>query len=227
MKRGFTLIELLVVIAIIAILAAILFPVFARAREKARGASCQSNLKQLSLGVLMYMQDYDGRSPYGWTSINGGASSTRWRDVVQPYIKNTQILVCPSNTGDGTSSYGMYDPICAQAFDTRMAQPAGTVMLADNTEVSDTASSTDSNYNNWTRVGTGDWQVSFVRNFTDNNIKASGATAYGWKRRPNPWAHGGSCNFAFCDGHVKILTIAQAWGDPWTYGHANNIWDNQ
>jgi prepilin-type N-terminal cleavage/methylation domain-containing protein len=107
MKRGFTLIELLVVIAIIAILAAILFPVFARAREKARQSSCQSNLKQLSLGVLMYMQDYDGRSPFGWTTYEGNtALAYRWRDAIQPYIKNTQILVCPSNATDGTSSYG-------------------------------------------------------------------------------------------------------------------------
>ena len=66
MRRGFTLIELLVVIAIIAILAAILFPVFAKAREKARSASCESNLKQISLAVLMYAQDYDEKFPRDW-----------------------------------------------------------------------------------------------------------------------------------------------------------------
>jgi len=94
-RRGFTLIELLVVIAIIAILAAILFPVFARAREKARQSSCLSNVKQLMLGLLSYAQDYDETMPSCWTG-----SSTYdhpfWYEKVAPYIKNTQILLCPS-----------------------------------------------------------------------------------------------------------------------------------
>ena len=95
-KRGFTLIELLVVIAIIAILAAILFPVFARAREKARQASCQSNLKQVTLGYLMYAQDYDEWFP-GF--LTGSTTGTRyaWYDVIQPYIKNRQVYICPSS----------------------------------------------------------------------------------------------------------------------------------
>ena len=128
MRRGFTLIELLVVIAIIAILAAILFPVFARAREKARQASCQSNLKQLTLGVLMYAQDYDEKFPIATmdtgenvqdVTVPCGAGSTGWcrcgnsagdwpphqvrarwvHARVNPYIKNTQIWVCPSMGG--------------------------------------------------------------------------------------------------------------------------------
>jgi prepilin-type N-terminal cleavage/methylation domain-containing protein len=73
-RSGFTLIELLVVIAIIAILAAILFPVFAQAREKARGISCLSNTKQLSLGLLMYVQDYDETWPRNDDCVNGGAA---------------------------------------------------------------------------------------------------------------------------------------------------------
>jgi len=94
-RSGFTLIELLVVIAIIAILAAILFPVFARAREKARQSSCLSNLKQLGLGVLMHTQDYDEKLPYGSsTPIN--LHYCLWEGT-QPYIKNMQILVCPSD----------------------------------------------------------------------------------------------------------------------------------
>ena len=94
-KKAFTLIELLVVIAIIAILAAILFPVFARARENARRSSCQSNLKQIGLGLLQYTQDYDER--YTPTEIYD-ANGTRWQQLVQPYLKSTQIFVCPSNT---------------------------------------------------------------------------------------------------------------------------------
>ncbi len=95
-RRGFTLIELLVVIAIIAILAAILFPVFARAREKARQASCQSNLKQLALGYLMYAQDYDEWFP-GFLTGNTAIARYGWYDVIQPYLKNRQVYLCPSS----------------------------------------------------------------------------------------------------------------------------------
>src|SRR5690554_4144515 len=110
-KSAFTLIELLVVIAIIAILAAILFPVFARARENARRASCMSNLKQIGLGFMQYIQDYDERLPYGkLEDVNGDAiGETYWHVSVQPYLKSNQILRCPSdpiNTIDRVTSYG-------------------------------------------------------------------------------------------------------------------------
>ncbi len=101
MKKGFTLIELLVVIAIIAILAAILFPVFARAREKARQTSCLSNLKQLTLGILMYAQDYDETMPYAVIGVMGGQMDFVL-DTVAPYTKNTQINLCPSDDGNGS-----------------------------------------------------------------------------------------------------------------------------
>jgi len=91
--RGFTLIELLVVIAIIAILAAILFPVFAKAREKARQSSCLSNLKQIGVATLMYAQDYDETLPRYYHS--GGVNYTA-QVSIQPYMKNEQIWVCPS-----------------------------------------------------------------------------------------------------------------------------------
>ena len=122
---GFTLIELLVVIAIISILSGILFPVFARARESARRASCLSNLKQIGLGVMMYVQDYDEKYPLrnfanpaappedGWW-YNG---SWFWENSVMPYIKSSQVFICPSSystvsyappyTGVG-SDYGPY-----------------------------------------------------------------------------------------------------------------------
>jgi prepilin-type N-terminal cleavage/methylation domain-containing protein/prepilin-type processing-associated H-X9-DG protein len=98
-NSAFTLIELLVVIAIIAILAAILFPVFAQAREKARQASCLSNQKQLALGVLQYVQDYDETFPYGLNkNMPGGwASDALWTVAIQPYIKSVQVFACPSD----------------------------------------------------------------------------------------------------------------------------------
>ncbi|MGE5530876.1 MAG: DUF1559 domain-containing protein [Bacteroidota bacterium] len=118
MRRGFTLIELLVVIAIIAILAAILFPVFAKAREKARQSSCLSNVKQLGLGMLMYVQDYDEMffwsqsrwlgGTYGVNPVVPGAPDLNWHATygyqdswvseIAPYIKNTQIYRCPSRS---------------------------------------------------------------------------------------------------------------------------------
>jgi prepilin-type N-terminal cleavage/methylation domain-containing protein/prepilin-type processing-associated H-X9-DG protein len=93
MKRsGFTLIELLVVIAIIAILAAILFPVFARARAKAQQNNCLSNLKQLQLGLIMYASDYDNTFPCYGSGVDV------WQGLILPYVKNTQIYICPSDS---------------------------------------------------------------------------------------------------------------------------------
>jgi prepilin-type N-terminal cleavage/methylation domain-containing protein/prepilin-type processing-associated H-X9-DG protein len=100
-RRGFTLIELLVVIAIIAILAAILFPVFARARENARRASCQSNLKQIGLGFAQYVQDYDEIMP-----ATDRGTNLKWMDTVQTYVKNYQIFRCPSDTKAGVPALG-------------------------------------------------------------------------------------------------------------------------
>ncbi len=108
-RSGFTLIELLVVIAIIAILAAILFPVFAQAREKARGSSCLSNVKQIDLGILMYVQDYDERFPYlAWNGNN--TLGRHWQDLTAPYVKNTQIWRCPSAT-DPVSQAGGWNQV--------------------------------------------------------------------------------------------------------------------
>jgi prepilin-type N-terminal cleavage/methylation domain-containing protein/prepilin-type processing-associated H-X9-DG protein len=104
---AFTLIELLVVIAIIAILAAILFPVFGRARENARRATCQSNLKQIGLGIVQYSQDYDEALPQPWYVSNSGSTpqrNPRWMDVIQPYVKSSQMFTCVS-VSNGRESY--------------------------------------------------------------------------------------------------------------------------
>jgi prepilin-type N-terminal cleavage/methylation domain-containing protein/prepilin-type processing-associated H-X9-DG protein len=103
-KRGFTLIELLVVIAIIAILAAILFPVFAQARDKARSAACMSNEKQIGLALMMYLQDYDEAYPLnrlGNTACNDATRCGTWRTCVYPYTKNWQLFFCASNSCTG------------------------------------------------------------------------------------------------------------------------------
>jgi len=191
-RRGFTLIELLVVIAIIAILAAILFPVFAQARAKARQAACMSNLKQLGLSLEMYAQDYDQFLPvwgYGDTSDpeNGpGDGFYSWDTVIMPYMKNQEILKCPDNpydrdargyamtryTGD---TYGVNLPMMKDL----PPLPSETVLLC---EKGDKA------------IGmNGD---SAMEAF----YQSHGATGYDLQK---DMFHNGGKNFLFLDGHVK------------------------
>jgi prepilin-type N-terminal cleavage/methylation domain-containing protein/prepilin-type processing-associated H-X9-DG protein len=154
-RRGFTLIELLVVIAIIAILAAILFPVFARAREKARQANCLNNVKQLALALHMYIGDYDETIPFGelrsppgpvpnfagWTS-GVWYHTALWPDLLLPYIQNRQIFLCPSTSswlGYGWNVYigyvgGDIDRVGPTYQGVKMADvkyPAETVAIID------------------------------------------------------------------------------------------------
>ena len=208
-RRGFTLIELLVVIAIIAILAAILFPVFAKAREKARQSSCLSNTKQLALGVLQYAQDYDERLPSGdcYALTNGGC----WDCVITPYVKNDQVFVCPSNSSpahiipggtfcgspngpnatwlpDHYISYGMGLQIRWAALGT-IVSPANTMMLME-------ASAP------WTQVGP---------SATYTYVTGTGATT----------RHNEGCNLAFMDGHSKWLSRSNILGGTGVVNNPN------
>ncbi|MCS7191922.1 MAG: DUF1559 domain-containing protein [Armatimonadetes bacterium] len=144
-RGGFTLIELLVVIAIIAILAAILFPVFSRAREKARQTSCLSNVKQIGLGILQYAQDYDERLPFPWYGPNAPWHDAdpnlckKYLDVIEPYVKNIQIFRCPSRPGQGWGGGHAYRPWgysyhCGANWGTSLAEihsPANKILLGD------------------------------------------------------------------------------------------------
>ena len=103
---AFTLVEILVVVAIIGILAAILFPVFGRARENARRISCLSNARQIGFGVFLYKEDYDGVFPPS-AYISSDANRVIWADLIQPHVKNVQIFRCPSDSVSARISYGV------------------------------------------------------------------------------------------------------------------------
>lgn len=134
-SQGFTLVELLVVIAVIAILAAILFPVFSRARAKARQASCESNMHELGVAILMYAQDHGDVLPawcFGALSgnDNGPAQGAyTWDTVIQPYLKNTQILTCPNSPFGrvvGGTGPDKGQPIRSYAMPRYVGDPEGT-----------------------------------------------------------------------------------------------------
>ncbi len=216
MKRGFTLIELLVVIAIIAILAAILFPVFARAREKARQSSCLSNVKQISLGILMYAQDYDERLPFLYTkpTIDGTARHTGIQWIVQPYINNFDVFNCPSSdrklspTRYGAFSYGFNLRVFGSHWARGMAEirrPAEIVAMGDVCQ--------DANVYARMRVPS---QGPFKCDPDGTNCQICGGThnSIFWDGHSNRYdppgfnfleRHNGTGNAGFFDGHAKAM----------------------
>ncbi|MBM3499359.1 MAG: DUF1559 domain-containing protein [Armatimonadetes bacterium] len=201
-RRGFTLIELLVVIAIIAILAAILFPVFARAREKARQSACLSNIKQIALGCLMYAQDYDEMmvtgSGYQNTTIN-------WQLKVEPYMKNTQIFVCPSQAR-GAFTYWGATLYYGYALMWRGGQPLGNIQQPAGTVLT----------NDGVHPAVDGYRGAVPKFCTGFNT---------CQPRPpveDDFYHNGGSNVAFWDGHAKWVR----WNDRdfMTWGTATTYW---
>jgi prepilin-type N-terminal cleavage/methylation domain-containing protein/prepilin-type processing-associated H-X9-DG protein len=204
MRRGFTLIELLVVIAIIAILAAILFPVFAKAREKARQSSCLSNCKQLAVGVLMYVQDYDEMlfpDPY-----------KIWNDI-QPYIKNTQLYRCPSGYYSGACS----SPTCPRTI--YVWNVLGPVSYAINWAQDDATYGEVNGIAGYQGfIGVGSRGLGQIQYPAETILLGDGTCPRFWGA---PWLtafnahsasyvrHNDGANFAFVDGHAKWLNSVQ------------------
>ncbi len=249
-KRGFTLIELLVVIAIIAILAAILFPVFARARDKALQTDCLSNIKQLTLGIEMYAQDYDERLPMGITGGYGVLTNEErcwWGNaVLMPYVKNRQMMVCQGASSTlrkdympGTSSfrpaYAVNLNVMGYTSSRALAEiptPAGTAIIADAGYLSESVLGKPPG--EWA-----DYEIGFCHyQFTapsgwEGQVQYSPtnyeSTNYNARRRPVP-RHNGGMNIGYADGHAKWLSASAFFGpmpEGYPYGHPNNAWDDQ
>ena len=224
-RSAFTLIELLVVIAIIAILAAILFPVFARARENARRSSCQSNLKQIGLGILQYIQDYDEKMPSYGPPVNVG-----WADAVQPYVKSTQLFQCPSEpkspnnnplacptssgcTGFGETGYTDYFYNGGLTFyngsfsegrnSAELQHPTTTIMNGDN-----------GSYNAgniipyYASAGNSGYDCAGILGFQTGGNCGDPAL-----NRTAATRHLDGANYAFVDGHVKFQKPTQIYGN--------------
>jgi prepilin-type N-terminal cleavage/methylation domain-containing protein/prepilin-type processing-associated H-X9-DG protein len=236
---AFTLIELLVVIAIIAILAAILFPVFAQAREKARGAACLSNTKQMGNAIAMYTQDYDERLPPGGRDTD---KPNRWYDLTDAYIKNRQVYTCPSASdirmptsgnvwvaggygcnqnvmdwnnrdGTGTGGRGLAE----------MPTPADTFVVSDGAQLKSTIVNANRNPESWleyiggspsdpNRKGS-DWQVMPPGSWGSEGSKRyeSYDTWGNQGRRPVP-RHNKGLNVIYADGHAKWSQITRFLG---------------
>jgi prepilin-type N-terminal cleavage/methylation domain-containing protein/prepilin-type processing-associated H-X9-DG protein len=232
-NRGFTLIELLVVIAIIAILAAILFPVFAQAREKARQTSSSSNARQLGLAIRMYVQDFDERFPFGGWLPNGNIGTGEWQNTVAPYIKNRGIYRCPSS-GDSDEnpanpqewswdrnpvSY-LYNNQLGRdrrpVGDANVSEPASCWMIVDG-------------HSDWGGREGVDWmgRPNTQWLMEDTTFGSAASLITGWLSWQGfTWAlprHNGGANVCYTDGHVKYIKINPTGGNM-TVAQGNTLY---
>lgn len=216
-RRAFTLIELLVVIAIISILAAILFPVFARARESARRASCLSNLKQIGLGVMMYTQDYDELYPRSIQKneqvlpIDGindasfsGDRAWYWHKIIYPYVKSVQLFRCPSSSSENVTegNYGANRNVMGYYSDATQSlasidSPASTYMIMDSGAYMIQSSRAATSPNSY-------WYFPGTSKFI--GVTATSLGMSGWRVHDfEVGRHFDGANMIFADGHAKWL----------------------
>lgn len=201
-RSGFTLIELLVVVAIIAVLAAILFPVLATAREKARQTTCLSDEKQLAMAVLMYAGDYDEYlCPTDTGQVDAKGNEILWPDLLDPYVKSAAVRLCPSDPKEHLCSYGLNELNFADMGDPgaippkvlgKFEAPAQTVMLGE------LGVGSTGNFNDFTTVRLGTYKLTAPDVDLNDPFDARPACR-----------HFQRANIAFMDGHDQSLKLEQ------------------
>jgi prepilin-type N-terminal cleavage/methylation domain-containing protein/prepilin-type processing-associated H-X9-DG protein len=235
-QSAFTLIELLVVIAIIAILAAILFPAFARARENARRASCQSNLKQIGLGIMQYTQDYDEAFPQ---AAMRDAPYLGWAQIIQPYIKSYQLFQCPSEPTAGVIPDHAYYPagdqtdyfINALIGDppgnnnylkgvsiTKLENPVLGIIVGDQNPTLDAGGGQVTGEQRYALTGyyssktgsNGAYCYGIIGNTSSGNYGCEDLVTL--DRKGAAIRHLDGANYLFADGHVKFQKLTQLYG---------------
>jgi prepilin-type N-terminal cleavage/methylation domain-containing protein/prepilin-type processing-associated H-X9-DG protein len=235
--KGFTLIELLVVIAIIAILAAILFPVFAKARDKARQTACGSNAKQMGLAIIQYCQDYDGNYPFAFNCNTGGhcENNSIWTIDIQPYMKSKRLTFCPSgpfagqsddNSPFGYGGYSVNQTVAAinipggiqkvwyaKTNETEIKSPASLYMVLEGgSHFIEAAFANTPNYTQYL-PGAGV--------YLDPSMKSAIFAPY-LTDYMNP-RHAEGQNVIFGDGHVKYVRTKQLMDEAKTWNPGNEI----